>query len=251
MQIVRSGLIVAALTLLVLEAPLSHAQSLTGVPGLVTIPTAEMAEDGTFTAGYHFLNHPYRTFYPDDPFGGMAKYHAHAPYASLVFLPFLELNLRLTRSATNDLREDYLGDRFVGVRVQALRETSMWPAVVVGAHDFVGRSRRFAATYVAVSKTMHPPVVDHVSLHLGYGPRLLGSESNESDSFTKRYQFDGLFGGVAVAPVPGLRLMVEYDSHQLSGGVDAVLWKGLRILVGIVGFEALSGGVGYTLTLPH
>lgn len=215
-------------------APHGSAQSLTGVGGLVTIPTAEVQADGTLTAGFNLLNRASMAYH-----GGLD--HARAPYVSLVFLPFVEVGIRLTRAESPV--EEALGDRMVNARARFLKETRWRPALLVGIHDFIGAKRHFQATYAVATKTWSDlPGVARISLHAGYGTKLLDAEL---------YEFVGFFGGAAVSPVPGVRLLGEYTDRRVNVGFDAVLFRGLRFLVGMTDLRAVSGGVSYSTTLPR
>lgn len=210
----------------------SGAQSLTGVRGLVTIPTAEMAADGALTVGVNMLNRGSMDYH-----GGLD--HARSPYATLAYLPFLEMGLRLTRA--DSPVEEALGDRTVSLRVLLRKDRGAAPGLLVGIHDFLGAKRYFQSTYAVASKTLRGlPVLDHVSLHLGYGARLIDAEL---------YDFDGVFGGVAIAPTAGFRLMADYDARNVNVGADLRLFDRLHAIVGVSDFRAVSAGVSYGFAL--
>lgn len=222
MRRVTSILIVALFTV-----P-AAAQSLTGVSGLVTIPTAQMASDGVLTAGFNYLNRAALEYH-----GG--QHHAKSPFVSLVFLPFVEVGLRLTRADSGV--EEALGDRTLIARAQLWNESAGRPAVVLGIHDFAGSKRHFHAAYAVASKTLGP-----ASFHLGYGTRLLDAAL---------YEFVGIFGGLAVSPIDGVRLLGEYDGTGVNVGIDAALFGRLHLLLAASRFEAISGGVSYSFDLSH
>lgn len=159
-------------------------------------------------------------------------------FATVGFLPFVEVGLRLTR-LTGDTPQA-LGDRMVSVRVRLLKEGEHLPAVAVGAHDLFG-TRIFHATYAVASKTMGT-AAGPVGLHLGYGHDVLGLDAAGR-------QFDGLFGGVSVAPRPWLTLLVEYDGERPNAGVRLGPVHGVALLAALQNGDGLSGGVSYTFAL--
>lgn len=236
--LVRSRLIVmVALGLFSIPA---RAQSLTGTTGLVSIPTAEMPGDGALAVGVNVLDARYNGHAFNGRFEG---YAAMVQYASVGFLPFAEIGLRLTRLV--DYPEPQaLGDRAVIVRVRLLREGRLTPAVVVGGHDVVG-TRIFHSLYVVGSKGADSvPVLGRVSVHAGYGGHL-------ERLFAKSYQFQGVFGGISVAPRPWVALLIEHDAERVNAGVRLRPWRGLAILAAVQGGDGLSGGISYTHRLKN
>lgn len=214
-----------------LAAPLP-AQALTGTTGLATIPTAGMPADGAVTVGVHRVD---------------SRHHEHSTswlrghvgvvqYASVGFLPFLEVGLRLTHGI--DAPRQGLGDRGVSVRLRVLKEGRHAPAVVLGAHDLLG-TRAFHAEYAVASKTLgHAPALGEVGLHLGYGGDWLRLRA-------RGRQFEGFFGGVSVAPRPWVQLMAEHDADRVNAGVRLRVGR-LSLLGTLRGTDALSGGISYT-----
>jgi hypothetical protein len=65
-------------------------QTLEGTTGLYFIPTAEMEEDGTLIVGANFV-------YKDLISFGSYQTDAFTPYITFTYLPFVELNLKITR----------------------------------------------------------------------------------------------------------------------------------------------------------
>jgi hypothetical protein len=226
----RALLAIAALLGLQGAGPLP-AQSLTGPTGLVTIPTAGMASDGDVTLGMNLVDARYHGYHGE----GREAHHAVVQYATVGFLPFVEVGLRLTRVL--DLPRQALGDRFVGVRVRLLEERRHAPAVVAGVHDLLG-TRIFHAEYVAASKTLAAGPLGDVGLHLGYGGDWLSIPS-------RGRQFVGLFGGVALTPAPGVTLLAEHDTERVNAGLRLRVGR-LSLLGALLDLEAFSGGVGYT-----
>ena len=116
MHLFRLGLHVRIMVAAILLYPQTiPAQSLTGTTGLVSIPTAQMPADGTVAVGVNLIDRRYHD--SPDPYPGNT---AMVQYASIGFLPFAEVGLRLTRMLDRP-RAQALGDRMVSVRLRLLR----------------------------------------------------------------------------------------------------------------------------------
>lgn len=210
------------------------AQALTGTTGLVSIPTAQMAPDRTVTVGVHVVDRQFNGY----PGLGVDEYRSMVQFVRVGFLPFAEVGLRLSRLVDYD-EPQALGDRMVSVRMRVLPERRTTPAVVVGAHDIVG-TRLFHALYVVGSKEVNSIAgVGAVSAHLGYGGHLRGVAA-------RGYQFQGVFGGVAVAARPWLVLMVEHDADAVNAGVRLHPVPTVALLAALHADGAYSGGISYT-----
>jgi len=213
------------------------AQSLTGTTGLVTIPTAEMPEDRSLAFGVSFFSKKFQPY-------GRRQYHLIPYFASIGYLPFLEVGLRATRRL--DLgRGEGLGDRMVSARLRLLSQRNRTPALVLGVHDFLtgsdGQTTHFNALYLVASRHFRlAPLASEVGLHLGYGTDWMKA---------RHYQFVGLFGGVSVSPTSDLTLMLEYDSERFSGGLRMMVLDHVALLAAWQGFAVFSGGVSYRLKL--
>lgn len=162
-------------------APLSTPTQ-TGQTGLVNMPTARVAEDGTLRFGFSRFE-PYRAF-----------------WSSLSIFPRLELGARYTSvSHTQGLMKPGFGtfkDKAFDAKLLLLQEQRYFPAVSVGTRDFLG-TRVFDADFVVMSKQFGP-----VDFSLGLG----------------RGRLDGGFGGVQYQPswAPGFDLVYEYDGTDYA-----------------------------------
>ncbi|HEU0298520.1 MAG TPA: YjbH domain-containing protein [Longimicrobium sp.] len=227
--------LLAAVPLVVLlGAQALCAQSLTGTTGLVSIPTAAMPADRTLTLAVNVIDRGF-----DNP--RFPDRRALVQSASLGFLPFVEVGLRLTR-ALDAPRPQALGDRMVSVRVRLLDETVHRPAVVLGGQDLVGTRLRHAVYVVASKEVDSGTVLGRTGVHLGYGGNPLSLRIGGS-------QFAGVFGGVSAAPRPWLALLAEHDARRVNAGVRLVLLRRLAVLVAAQHPDGLSWGVSYTARL--
>lgn len=233
----RWPILMAGIATLAGMAPVC-AQSLTGTTGLVSVPTAEMPADGALAVGVNLLDPRYNGHGFSQNYVG---YAGMVQYVSVGFLPFAEVGLRLTRLVDYP-RPQALGDRMVSVRLRVIPERRLTPAVVVGAHDLVG-TRIFHVLYAVGSKGMDSvPVLGAVSAHMGYGGHLEGVSA-------RGYQFQGAFGGIAVAPRPWMTLMVEHDAEHVNYGVRLHPLRGVSLLAAVQQGDAFSAGISYTHTL--
>lgn len=166
-----------------------------GQTGLVSMPTARVDEEGNWRLGLSQFS-PFTTF-----------------WSSLSPFPRLELGARYT-SIENTIGltvEDNYGtfkDKAFDAKLMLLDESRYFPAVSIGAQDFLG-TRVFNAEYVVLSKA-----VGNLDLSLGYG----------------RARIDGYFGGIEYRPpwAKNVSLVYEYDAlnypHErfatTSGAID-------------------------------
>lgn len=176
----------AAALLLAVSLPLQASTFATptqiGQTGLVNMPTARLAEDGTLRLGLSQFE-PYSAF-----------------WSSLSLFPRLELGARYTSvSHTQGLENPNYGtfkDKAFDAKLLLLREGQYLPAISVGSRDFMG-TRVFDADFVVMSKHVGP-----LDISLGRG----------------RSRIDGGFGGVQYQPAwaPGFDLVYEYDATDYA-----------------------------------
>ena len=158
--------------------------SATGQTGLVSMPDARFAPDGTWRTGYSFLR-PY-----------------HALWSSLTAMPWFEGSFRYTRiqyvPGFPDRPDTDYGDykdKSFDAKLRLLDERRWWPQIALGAQDVGGGTGLFSAYYAVASKRFGA-----FDLTLGYG--------------TER--IDGAFGGLRWQPAgyPGWSLAAEYDAFD-------------------------------------
>ncbi len=192
-----------ALFLPLLLAAGAHAQepptapSTSGQTGLLSMPDARLAPDGTWRTGMSYLK-PYQSL-----------------WSSLAILPFMEGSFRYTRSLyvpgfPGVPGQDYgdFKDKEFDLKLRVLPERDWWPQIAVGIHDLEGTGV-YSANYAAASKRY-----GDFDLTLGYGNK----------------RIDGAFGGVRWSPSsrPNWSLVAEYDAYnykqdfgsQLSGAAS-------------------------------
>jgi len=201
-----------------------QAASTTGQTGLINMPDARIAPDGTLRFGYGFAE-PYPTL-----------------WSSITMLPRLELSARYTRimgvpAFPNDPAADFgdYKDKSFDGKFVLFREGSWVPQLSIGAQDFMG-TRIFDAYYAVASKRL-----GDFDFTLGFGDR----------------RIDGVFGGVRYRPkaLQGLALVAEYDANDYSRDLGAQQSGAAGIKKGPgVGLEYtwgwLTGQIAYTRENP-
>ena len=213
------------------------AQPLSGITGLITIPTAKMSTDGKISFSVNFTDRKYNVRLPD-------KYHQYSYFFTLGYLPFAEVSLRLTHHYKYP-KEQALGDRSPSVKIRLLKENKYHPAIALGIQDFLGECRHFNALYAVASKTLALKIKSfsfQTEFHLGYG-------TDKIDA--RHHQFAGIFGGLSVEFFDIISLMAEYDSEKFNGGIGFDLFNHIQVLFALLHFDSFSCGASFSLTLPN
>ena len=156
----------------------------TGQTGLINMPDARLAPDGTWRTGYSF----------DRPY--------HDLWSSISFLPWLEASFRFTRiqgvPGFPDRPDTNYGDykdKAFDLKVRLLDERPYWPQIVLGGQDVGGGTGLFSTAYAAASKRF-----GEFDLTLGYGAD----------------RIDGVFGGVRWAPQQPAQLVAGRRVRRLQ-----------------------------------
>jgi membrane-associated phospholipid phosphatase len=167
----------------------AQSPSVTGQGGLISMPDARFAPDGTWRVGLSQLK-PYSAF-----------------WSSMTVFPWLEGSFRYTRvanvpgfSGTPDNPTFGAGygsykDKAFDAKALLLPERTWLPAIAVGAQDVGGGTGIWRAPYGVASKQLGP-----LDLTLGYGAQ----------------RIDGVFGGARWTPgaLPRWSLVAEYDAYN-------------------------------------
>ncbi|MDP4885364.1 MAG: YjbH domain-containing protein, partial [Flavobacteriaceae bacterium] len=212
----------------------ASAQSLTGTRGLVKIPTGRMYPDNTLVVGAGYV--PPGIFKKTyGPYWGQASGNAGLnTFVTANILPFVEVMFRYSHEfnmQSNPLTQ-YFPDRMFTVRVQGLKETKYFPAVVLGLQDVSGafdlslKTASYSATYFVGTKNFEFGNYS-VDTSLGYSFDFRGIPARD---------FRGLFGGIEVfTPYADyMSLMWEHDSQYMNVGVNGYFWKRLHVTVGLM-----------------
>lgn len=178
--------------------------SLTGQTGLVYMPDARIDPEGIWRFGIS----------ESDPY--------FAVWSSVSLFPRLEVSGRYTTidgvPGFTDAPElgDYR-DKAFDAKLIAIAETRFWPALALGAQDYVG-TQLFSAQYLVLSKRF-----GEVDVTIGSG----------------RDRIDGVFGGLRYTPAPFPRwhFTVEYDANNYRQDFRADL----------SGVDRRTGGATYAI----
>ena len=224
--------------LMLFQCKCSSAQSLTGATGLIAIPTAETPRDREISFGLIWLNKKHLAL-------AASEYHGIASFIRLGYLPFLEIDLRLTRLLEFQ-RPQAIGDRMVSIRLRLLKEKALRPSILLGAHDFMTvfgskQNNHFNALYLAASKTIRlESFMDSIGLHLGHSTKWIKAA---------HHQFVGIFGGISLSLSPSVAFMLEYDTEKTNFGIRVSLFDHLQLLLALMNFDCLSGSISCKFTL--
>ena len=138
-----------------------------------------------------------------NPFlGGFSVDHQHNYFLVVGFLPRVEMGARVTGA----YREDgSMIERDLSVQGQLLllKEGRVWPSVMVGAQDILGKAKLLSSRYVAINKSFFGLITP--TMGYGFGP-------NED-------KLEGVFGGVVLTPLSFLEVLGEYDGDGVNSGI--------------------------------
>jgi hypothetical protein len=233
---------------------IGFSQSLPGLSGGYSIPSADFQKDRTIIFGYHHLNNKYYDLYSKGK-----NYTYSVGYATLTFLPFAEVSFRITypNGFNSDHEDIIIGDRMISGRLQPIKEGRYHPSVVIGLQGFYKTTGGsgifnfdgdgasfFNSTYIVLTKNFHPiKVFDKIGITAGYGSDVIGANT---------HQFIGLFYGINVSPknMEYLEIMAEYDADKWNTGLRLTVLRHIVLLAGMEGMDAFSGGISLKFQLP-
>lgn len=244
------------------DLPLPHTDF--GTLGLIEMPSARMAEDGTVSAGASFMK--------------------NTQHYNLGFqiLPWLESSFRYSGLADFSPGYPVYWDRSIGVKLRLMEESDVRPALALGINDVVGTGI-YGGEYLVASKQFGD---FDASLGIGWGR--LGSvdtfknpfglidssfKQNRAGIFTPggtgifntlfHGEYSGLFGGVTWrTPIDGLALIAEYSSdayrfedqqgsfhpkNQMNYGLAYQLTDGVQAHLAYMYGTSLGGGLTFDL----
>lgn len=223
---------------------LGYSQSLNGSTGLLRIPTAKFQDDRTLIIGASFLNKDLLAY-------SNYQYDAIAGYATITFLPFLEVAIRYTRkidmpSIEYETRE--FADRMPSIKLRLLKENKYIPAIAIGGNDFItsvkGRGPHYFASYFVVGskKILLKKELVEADLSLGYAFKI-GDPAH--------YEILGWFGGICLSPTDfkNVSALIDYDSRYWNIGLRLLLFKHLQIMPVLRKGEIFEGNIAYRIYL--
>lgn len=228
--------------------------NISGKAGLLYIPSAEVVEDGTVSAGY--------TFNPINYAIKFNKRNSESIYfVNLVVLPRFEITINLLRpNGSIPFKEGGIGDRQLDLKYVFITEKGKRPSMAVILSTPFGVDNSLITEAVVVTK--HVPVsrLLNAAVTVGLGsPYSIGRRSNTNDIlsdfkvYDKRdlpyYYLAGPFGGVKFNFDKKGGLMVEWDSQHLNVGAYALLFGHWTIQAGLLNGEQLTAGTSYSWPL--
>ncbi len=228
------------LLLFILAGPVALTQTPAGIKGYVRIPSATFNPDGSMYLGSGFFPRKYLPF-PDKGFFSK-EYDAYTVFASLTFLPFVEVDLRVTGMLDHPDTYKFGLDRVPSVRFRILKEKRWIPAVVAGFQDVLtsvenGSPRLFGASYLVVTKNFHiPQIFLNIEATAGYGSEWFIWQNTE---------LIGAFGGIAVScdKFKWITFMIDYDGQTPNAGLRLEFFKHLNLMAGFLNFDSFTGTI--------
>ncbi len=260
MRTIKKVLLVGMLLCIGIPTQIWAQVNISGKPGLLYIPTAEVVEDGTFSAGYALnpMNYAFR----------FNKSNSESIcFVNLSLLPRLEVNVNLL-NPNGPIRfgDKGVGDRQVDVKYVVLTEKLKRPSVAVILSAPFGIDNSLITNVVVATKHVTLSKLVTAAFTVGISSpysiyRADTRNDQDSDIFTgytlkdKRdspyYYLAGPFGGVKLSFAKKAGLMVEWDSQHVNVGAYALLFKHWTVQAGLINGDQLTLGTSYALNLLH
>lgn len=211
-------------------------QSLNGMTGLFNIPTADLAGDGRVFLGANYLERNHLKY-------AEGVRDVIAPFITIVFLPFVEVSIRINRQL-NYFGESHVMDRMLSGRIRFLEETKYFPSITLGLqnpYSTLHSAKNFTSTYVVLSKNYNfNSLFDRVHFTIGYGSDIIDAAN---------HQYIGMFGGLSFTFLNSIELMGEYDAERFNAGLRIKLFKHIKLLGGFMDLKHFSGGAAVSWEL--
>lgn len=250
--------LISLLIFIIAFIPSALGQMYMGLNGLINIPSAEMYKSGDVQVGSYFLN---KHMLPDPSSDGKNGFQYNGkPYNTadlfLSITPFKWIELSCTFTLLKSLADGYEQpkynnkDRYISVKVNPLKEGKYWPAIAVGANDFLNSGFKmgsdsdvndFFLNYFIVVTKHFDILKSGLGFNLSY--RYCPRESN--------HKWNGVVGGFTWRPnsFRNLRAIVEWTGNEINIGADCLLWKHLFLQTALIDLKYFSGGVAYRVNL--
>ena len=225
--------------------------NVSGKSGLIYIPTAEVQEDRTFSAGY--------AYNPKDYAFRFNKRNSESiAFVNLVFLPRFEVNINLL-NPNGPIRfgDKGIGDRQIDLRYVVLTEKAKRPSVAVilsapfGIDNSLITNAVVATKHLTITKSITAAVTVGMGSPYSFYRAGIRNEQNSDilSGFTltdKRdrpyYYLAGPIGGVKIDFARKGGVMIEWDSQHLNVGAYALLFKHWTVQAGLLNGDQLTMG---------
>lgn len=219
-------------------------QSLLGISGLLTVPSADMQEDGTFMAGGNYL--------PKNMLPKGIEYNSGNYFLNITFLPFVEVGYVCTFSKTEGsaLKDTWQQDRAVSLRLRVLKEKKYVPSFLVGSNDVF---TTYALNPFSKKKAnrMFGSIYGVITKNIVIGNHILGITGGYYLPVYDESPNKGFFGGLRYTPYffPLMSVIADYNGKKMSVGASLFLFRHLRMHVMTYGFTDVSAGIRYEFIL--
>jgi hypothetical protein len=221
-----------ALILLCFTSASAPAQrlSMSGTSGMLMTPTPDLVEDRNLVAGASFVDKKWAVNNRD-------KYDNLAYFATMGFLPRLEVSLRLTilpgSRFVPGAADRSIKDRMVSLKALLIREKGPRPSLAVGSEDLTG-TRRYHTFFAVMGKSFSLGPGGECRLHFGAGAGWIDAAN---------HPLDGVFGGVSKRLWRGGELLAEYDTDKVNVGVGFEPLRNIRVVLSALNVESFAGSV--------
>lgn len=237
--------------------------NISGKPGLLYVPSAEVVEDGTFSAGYAYNPSNYAIRF--NKLSTLFKFNESLSesifFVNLAFLPRLEVNFNLLiPNGPIPFKAKGIGDRQIDLKYVFMTEKGNRPSMAIILSAPFGVDN--ALITEAIVATKHMPVTKSITaaVTIGLGsPYSIGRRTNTNNILTDFKIFDkrnlpyrylvGPFGGLNFNVARKGGVMVEWDSQHLNVGAYALLFRHWTIQAGLLNGDQLTVGTSYSCPL--
>ncbi|WP_227698984.1 YjbH domain-containing protein [Spirosoma radiotolerans] len=240
--------------------------NISGKPGLIYIPSAEVVADGTFSFGYGFNPSSYAfRFSPQANPLVTTRNSESIAFVNLVVFPRLEVNINLLLpNGPIQYSAKGIGDRQIDIKYALLTEKAKRPSVAVIISAPFGIDNSLITNVVVATKHVNISKSITTAFTLGMSSpyslyRAEVKNDKDSDIFSgytlkdKRdkpnYYLAGPFGGVNLNVNKKGGFMVEWDSQHVNVGAYALLFKHWTVQAGLLNGDQVTASTSYAIPL--
>lgn len=233
MKISKLTLIMIALTGIV------NPQNQSGFQGYISIPSSESFRDGSLIFSSNYINKE-NTSYRE----GANNIYSLA--ATFVYLPNLELAVRLTRPIGFDSQKLGLGDRSFGLKYTLDLKQKYLPRLLVCINDpyriLDDDSGNASLNYFFIMMGKQIEFTDLLlSFDIGYSSHL-GISSNN-------YFKQNIAGGISIVYLDKYFILAEYDTKNFNYGFRTKILKNFYIQTSLMKSKFFAGGLSFLFKL--
>jgi hypothetical protein len=221
-----------------------YSQNYYGLSGLLRVPVAELPLDGTLSFGSNIIDENINSF-------GHFKTKGYLTFVSLTYLPFLEINLSITRLFNPYIRKEYgenqaIGDRSLNLKVKITNEDKFIFNSSAGLYNVIAafggeKAIHNHSGFFVIDKNIVLNDFVRIKVLLGYGFNIFKNASSTI--------LHGPFYGTNLKLFNVVSLMTEYDGKHSNSGLRIKLFDHLSILGGLLQHKHFSGGVSVSFQL--